>query len=256
MTAFTTRGPTRTELLGYDTYWKVSELGVLHRRHDYPADLLARILTKALALKSTASERQHLDLRVIPGAGTLIPEINELVRWPGRLEALSELAGATLEPHPVSVLASFITFMGAAADDGVAGWHADGVPVTEIIPLRISEDAIGGDLRVYCGNHEHGRARQLRGEQLDANEVVHFPHRMGQSTLAQLMRVLHSTEPMSAGHRISLNLTLRSATRPYIDDNALYFLGADNPSFDWVDEYLDDVKNRQLPAYMATQTSP
>jgi len=253
MTTVVTHTATRTDLLGYETHQKVSELGVLQRRHDYPKDLLDTILTKALALKDADSKRQHLDLRLITGAHTVIPEINELVRWPGRLEALSKLAGTTLEPYPVSVIASTITFMGATPEDGVVDWHADGVPVTEIIPLDISEDAIGGDLRVYHGNYEQALARHQRSEQFNAEEILHFPHRIGYSTLAQLMRVLHSTEPMRRGQRISLNLNLRSANHPYIDDNALYYLGADNPSFNWLEEYIDDVKYRQLPAYMASQ---
>ncbi|MDH6238613.1 tetrahydromethanopterin S-methyltransferase subunit F, partial [Cryobacterium sp. CG_9.6] len=42
--------------------------------------------------------------------------------------------------------------------------------------------------------------------------------------------------------------------KPYIDDNPMFYLAADNPTFDWVDEYVNDVRTRQLPAYLATQS--
>lgn len=241
----------RDQLLGYDTHMKVSDLGVAQRRHDYPADLLATILTKALALKQEASDRRHLDLRLIKGAADFIPEVNELIHWPGRLETLSAIAEEHLEPYPVSCIGSTITFMGACPDDGVVGWHADGIPLTEIIPLQITDDARGGELTVFCDNYETGMARLARGERLTDSELAKFPHQMGHSTLAQLIRVLHCTSPMPAGARVSLNLNLRSRTRPWVDDNPMYYLGADNPDFAWVDQYVTDVRDRQLPAYMA-----
>jgi hypothetical protein len=244
---------TRDQLLGCETHLKVSDLGVAQRRHDYPPELLATILTKALALKQQASDRRHLGLRLIRGAHTLIPEVNDLITWPGRLQTLSDIAKEDLEPYPVSVIASTVTFMGASPKDGVVDWHADGIPMTEIIPLQITDDATGGELTVFRGNYEAGLARLKRGECFTNEEILKFPHRLGHSTLAQLMRVLHSSGPMPTGARISLNLNLRSRTRPYIDDNPMYYLGADNPGFEWVGEYVDDVRNRQLPAYLAAQ---
>ena len=44
----------------------------------------------------------------------------------------------------MACVAATITFMGSAPDDGVVDWHADGIPITEIIPLQISDDAAGG----------------------------------------------------------------------------------------------------------------
>ncbi|MBW4718610.1 hypothetical protein [Saccharothrix obliqua] len=245
-------GITRTELLGRPTVWRVSDLGVTQTPHDYPADLLGEILAKAIAIKESAAEKRHLNLRYIRGAHQHIPEVAELVHHPGRLAALSELAGVRLEPYPISVISTTITFMGASAEDGTVDWHADGVPVTEIIPLAM-EDVEGGELTVFRGNYEEGMARLADGEEFTPAELAVFPHRVGHRTVAQLMRVLHRTAPMTRGYRVSLNLNLRSAERPYVDDNPLYYLAADNPTFDWVDEYLDDVRQRQLPAYLAAQ---
>ena len=253
MPATAIRTVTRADLIGYDSHWKVSDLGVHQDEHSYPEHLLAEILRKALAIKEARSQRRHLDLRYIPAAHEVIPEILEIVNQPGRLETLSETAGVAVEPYPVSVISSTITFMGAERGDGVIGWHADGVPITEIIPLDISGDALGGDLRVYRGNHDEGMARLKRGEQFADTELTRFTHHIGSRTVAQLMRVLHSTDPMLAGSRVSLNLNLRSAREPFIDDNPLYYLGADNPSFAWIEEYLEDVRTRQLPAYNASR---
>lgn len=243
----------RDELLGYDTHLKVSDLGVAQRRHDYPAELLATVLAKALMLKVDASDRRPLDLRLIKNAAAHIPEVNELIHWPGRLESLSAIAGEDLEPYPVGCIASTITFMGASPEDGVVDWHADGIPLTEIIPLQITDDATGGELTVFRGNHETGLARWTRGERFSEHELAKFTHREGHSTLAQLIRVLHATAQMPTGSRVSLNLNLRSRGRPYIDDNPMYYLGADNPDFGWVEEYVDDVRDRQLPSYLAAQ---
>ena len=74
---------------------------------------------------------------------------------------------------------------------------------------------------------------------------------LGYEAHLKLMRVLHCTSPMPTGSRVSLNLNLRSRDRPYVDDNPMYYLGADNPDVEWVDHYVADVRHRQLPAYLA-----
>jgi hypothetical protein len=255
MRATITRQASRTDLLGQRTYWNISDLGVAQYRHAYPPDLLDTILSKALELKESRSDKRHLNLRFIRGAHRFIPEINDLINWPGRFEELSDITGCELEPYPISVIASTITFMGADHDDGTVDWHADGVPASEIIPLSIDDGSEGGDLAVFGGNYEVGLARLAAGEQIPSQETHTFSHQMGQATLGQLMRVLHSVTPMTRGRRISLNLNLRSRERPFIDDNPMYYLGADNPTFDWVEEYIRDVKEHQLPAYLSAQAS-
>ncbi|MER7859294.1 hypothetical protein ABTX61_09340 [Amycolatopsis japonica] len=240
----------RSELIGKKTHWQISDLGVIQQDHQYDPELLEVICQKAVAIKEEVSAKRHLNLRYIRQAHVHIPEILELVYYPGRLDLLSTLAETTLEPYPLSVIASTITFMGATPDDGAIDWHADGVPVTEIIPLEI-HDLTGGALQIYRGDYEVGLNKVHSGDTLA--DLVSIPHRIGASTLAQLMRVLHRTEPITTGHRISLNLNLRSRDKPYIDDNAAYYLAADNPDYKWVDQYLDDVRARQVPAYLAFQ---
>jgi len=243
---------TRAELIGKKSYWQISDLGLKQVEFDYDPELLRLIFDKAQRIKDEASEKRHLNLRFIRKAHVAIPEILELVHYPGRLDRLSGLAGAALEPYPVSVISSTITFMGASPDDGTVAWHADGVPVTEIVPLAM-RDLDGGELQIYRGDYETGFTRLAEDGALSERDLITVPHRLGASTLAQLMRVLHRTAPIRSGYRVSLNMNLRSRDQPFIDDNPLYYLAADNPDYDWVDQYLSDVRARQVPAYLASR---
>ncbi|RSN53542.1 hypothetical protein DMH01_38190 [Amycolatopsis sp. WAC 04182] len=242
----------RFDLIRKKSHWQVSGLGVVQSEVDYDPALLRTVLDKARRIKDEMSRKEHLNLRFIREAHVVIPEILELVHYPGRLDRLSRQAGTELEPYPVSVISATITFMGADPDDGTAAWHADGVPVTEIVPL-IMDDVVGGELQIYRGDYEAGFVLLDEQGTLPERDVITVPHRMGASTLAQLMRVLHRTAPIERGYRVSLNMNLRARDRPYIDDNPLYYLAADNPDFKWIDQYVSDVRSRQVPAYLASQ---
>jgi hypothetical protein len=242
----------RRELLGKSTEWRISDLGVAKVRHDYPHDLLQAIAKRATEVKERESHKRHLNLRYIRNAQSVIPEINELLHWPGRLNALSELAGTQLEDYPFSVAKTTITFMGP--EDGTVQWHCDGVPATELVALEV-HDTEGGELTVYAGDPDEGLEAMRRGETLPEDRLIRLQHEVGCSMVAQLIRVLHRAEPMTRGSRITLNFGLRSMERPYIDDNSMFYLAADNPSFDFVDEYVADVRERQLPAYVASRAA-
>ncbi|MDJ0363145.1 hypothetical protein [Rhodococcus sp. H29-C3] len=242
---------TRRELLGKPTYWQASDFGAAQLRHQYPADLLDTIRSKALEIKDENSENRPLNLRYIRGAHKLIPEILDLFYLPGRLEALSELAETKLEIYPISVITTAVTFMGP--QDGTVDWHGDGVPFTELIALEV-DDVSGGALEIYRGDFDEGSAVVHGGGDLPVDTLTHLTHEVGSSIFGQIMRVLHRTEPMASGSRITLTLNHSSAEKPFIDDNPMFYLAADNPTFDWVDEYVDDVRTRQLPAYMATRS--
>jgi len=237
----------RRELLGKTTQWRISDLGVAKVRHDYPEDLLEAIKQRALEIKEHESSKRHLDLRYIRDAQRLIPEIRELVHWPGRMDELGELAGTRLEHYPFSVAGTTVTFMGP--EDGTVQWHCDGVAATELVALEV-DNVDGGELSVYAGDSDEGFEVVNNGGCLPEDRVVRLQHEVGYSLVGQFIRVLHRAEPMTRGSRITLNMGLRSAERPYIDDNSMYYLAADNPSFDFVDEYLADVRERQLPAYV------
>lgn len=244
----------REAILGHDTSWKVSDLGLVQFRHGYDPALLEAIREKALEIKEEHSVHKHLDLKYIPAAHKHIPEIDQLINDPKRLDRLSEYAGTRLEPYPISVIKSAITFMGP--DDGSIEWHADGVPLTELIPLSISNPIVGGELEVFLGNTDEAQARQENGEYIKKHEAMRVPHKMNFSTLGQMLGVLHRTRPIQFGERITLNLNLRSAEKPYIDDNRLFYLAADNDEDrSWVDEVVADLWQRQLPAYRQKQKS-
>ncbi|TIX48743.1 MAG: hypothetical protein E5V33_30370, partial [Mesorhizobium sp.] len=49
---------------------------------------------------------------------------------------------------------------------------------------------------------------------------------------------------------VTLVLNQRSVAKPYVDDNRMFYLAADNDhDREWVNELADDVWNNQLPAY-------
>lgn len=241
----------RESIIGAPTHWKISNFGMAQYKHQYDEDLLGKILRKALAIKEEAAVKRHLNLKYIRGAHRYIREISKLHHDRTRLARLSQLVGADLEPYPISIAGSTITFMGPEDGDGTIDWHSDGVPVTELVPLSM-EDVDGCELEVYCGNHETGQALLADGQEIPTDQILKVQHRMGSSTLGQFIRVLHRTTPMQRGTRVTLVLNQRSRDKAYVDDNALYYLGADNPDFSWLDEVVTDVRSRQLPSYEAT----
>lgn len=240
----------RSAIIGHDTSWKVSDFGAAQFEHAYDADLLAHIAEKAKALKSEHAHQKHLNLTYIAGADRYIPEINELTHDKTRLERLSDLAGTRLEPYPLSVIRSTVTYMGPSAGDGTIDWHSDGVPLTELVSLDISDPIIGGELEIYLGNSEAGKCETDAGRELPESKILRIPHRVGYSTVGQFLGVLHRTAPIRYGHRLTLNLNLRSVDRSFVDDNRPFYLAADTDHDDaWMDEIREDVWNNQLPSY-------
>ncbi len=244
----------RDEIIGHPTYTKISDLGVRQFRHAYDAHLIEVIARKAEELRYTAAEKRHLNLKFIRNAHTLIPEILELVNQPGRIDKLSALAGTELEIYPVSVISSIITFQGHHEDEGSIVWHADGIPVTEMVPLRIT-DLQGGALELYSGDPERGLWSIADNKTIPESQIISISHRMGYGILGQLMRLVHRVAPISAGSRITLNMNLRSKEKPYIDDNSMFYLAADNPEGSWKEEYIDDVFQCKLPKYLKDRST-
>lgn len=245
---------TREAIIGHDTSWKISDLGAVQFQHNYDQDLLNEIKKKALELKDERADQKHLDLTFITGADRYIPEINELIHDKRRLERLSDFAGTRLEPYPLSVVGSTVTYMGPQDADGTVDWHCDGVPATELIPLDISDPIIGGELEIYMGNCEVGKSQTDAGILPDQRDILTIPHKMGYSTLGHFLGVLHRTAPIQFGHRLTLVLNLRSVERPFVDDNRMFYLAADSEQNDkWVKEIADDVRDHQLPAYRRSE---
>jgi hypothetical protein len=242
----TTFSISRDEIIGHPTYYRVSNLGIKQFKYPYDPQLIARIAGKAKLLKRRYAEKRHLNLSYIRGAHRYIPEILELVNWPNRQRFISDLAEVDLEPYPVSVISTTITFQGAD-NDGSIIWHADGIPVTEMVPLEIV-NLRGGELEVFRGDYEEGMVQQ-RQSAIANDRIIRVEHVLGYSTLGQLMRTAHRVAPITSGHRITLNMNWRSREMPWIDDNTISYLAADNPDFDWEDEYLRDVRNVHVPAY-------
>ncbi|RJT34349.1 hypothetical protein D3227_23715 [Mesorhizobium waimense] len=73
---------------------------------------------------------------------------------------------------------------------------------------------------------------------------------MSYATLGQFLGVLHRTAPIQLGERVTLVLNQRSVSKPYVDDNRMFYLAADNDrDREWVNELAEDVWTNQLPAY-------
>ncbi len=247
---------TREAIVGHDTSWKISDLGAVQFNHGYDPELLEAIKVKALELKDQEAQQKHLDLTFITGADRFIPEINELVHDKSRLERLSDYAGTKLEPYPLSIVGSTVTYMGPQEKDGTVDWHCDGVPVTELIPLDISDPIIGGELEIYLGNCEIGKSITDAGKTPEPSKILTMPHKMGYSTLGQFHGILHRTAPIKYGHRLTLVLNSRSVERSFIDDNRMFYLAADTDQQDeWVKEMAEDVWANQLPAYRNFESS-
>ncbi|MDQ9127700.1 hypothetical protein RDT67_14825 [Serratia fonticola] len=245
----------RKSILGHDSAWKISNFGVAQFMHNYDPELLAKIKEKALNLKKDFAIHKHLDLTFITGADRYIPEINQLINNSKRLDDISKLIGMKMESYPLSIVSSTITFMSSA--DGAADWHSYGVAVTELIPLSISEQIQGGNLEIYNGITEEGKAILESGEVITSNKIIGLDHKCGYSTLGQFIGILHRTAPISIGERVTLVLNLRSQEKSFIDDNRMFYLAADNDlNSDWVHELKQDVWNNQLPAYRKYMHKP
>ena len=244
----------REAIIGHDTAWKVSDLGAVQFKHDYDEGLLKRIEEAAIAMKEEQAHRKHLNLTFITGADRFISDINDLIHDKARLERLSAFAGTELEPYPLSIVGSTVTFMGPDGGDNSVDWHCDGVPVTELIPLQLDDHIVGGELEICHGECEIAKALIYDGKEIPSRDTFKIQHKVGYSTLAQFVNVYHRTAPITVGTRITLVLNLRSVEKPFVDDNRLFYLAADNnDDFDWIEEMQRDVRERQLPAYQACE---
>lgn len=240
----------REAILGHLSGTKFCDLGLVQSRHDYDPQVLEVIRQKAIALKQEDTVREHLNLTFASGIQRKIPEIRELQADKHRLERLSDLAGTKLENYYLDVVSTTVTFMSPM--DGSVDWHCDGVPGTELIPLSISDPIIGGELEIYRGNCEVGKALTQRGDDIDPGETLKVPHMMGYSTLGQFHGVYHRTNPIQFGERITLVMNLRSVDEPWIDSNDVTYLLADNHGAEdqsWIDDMIKDDHEVKLPSY-------
>ena len=111
------------------------------------------------------------------------------------------------------------------------------MPVTELIPLSISDPLVGGHLEIYCDDCERAARSWKAAASCRATKIMRIDHKMGYATLGQFLGVLHRTAPIHLGSRVTLVLNQRSVAKPYVDDNRMFYLAADNDQDrEWVDE--------------------
>jgi len=223
----------------------ISPLGFAVLRGMYDADLLRRISAAADELELSASKR-FLNLRMLRGARRQIPEIGELIESRQRLDHLSQVAEAMLEPYPIDVAASHVNYY--RAGEATIDFHSDGAAMVELIPLNAVSGATVGTL-VYRGTRDEGYSRLLTSD--TGAEVAHstlrIPHRFGDSILLQGRRLLHAGEQSTQDRKL-LVIAMRSSEEPWKDDNTIARLGMDYDPEDFLDQWVGDELGRKLAA--------
>jgi hypothetical protein len=220
----------------------VSPLGYARYVHDYPADLLAGILQEARRAAEheweARSADRYLKLRHLRAAHEIIPAVKTLMHDRARLEHLSELAQAELEPYPITRAASHINFY--QPQEIPIEHHTDGAAMVELIPLYTSGNSDGGATLIHPGPPEEGRWELKQGRTLNLDDHARVAQRTGHGVLMQGRRLLHTAEPLDDGERITLVLVMRSAAEPWKDGNSLARLLLDDPIEAVCEEWLND----------------
>ncbi|NEO55209.1 MAG: hypothetical protein F6K54_20290 [Okeania sp. SIO3B5] len=237
---------TREELIG-PSFWKFSDLGMVQFQNNYDQALLDTIRRKAIALKNSLSSPSCLSSSYIREPHKHIIEINELLEDKERIARLESFVGNSLEVYPLSIARCFIHFMNP--NDGSLFWHSDAVPSLEIINLELS-DVVGGEMQIYKGSEDEGRMELVKNGKIPEEKLLTVKPRLEYSVFGQFTRTLHRTRPIESGSRIALLIAYRSKEKPYIDDNTVWFLAADNPRMEWLDDFTQDIKSTKIPAYL------
>jgi len=228
----------------------ISELGFAQFHNCYDPEILTGILNEALKLESTASNK-FLSLKHLRKAHIHIPQIESLMLDKHRLEYLSQLAGCELEPYPIPTAASHINYY--RRGQPAIGYHTDGAAMVELIPLYIDGPKANTATLIYKGN---ASAQSSFGEHQtpsSKDDVIRITQEVGASVLLQGRCLLHAAEINSESERITLVLVLRSKHQPWKDDNTLFRLLQDDLPEDVVQPWVDDVVNRQYPAYSSAK---
>jgi hypothetical protein len=175
-----------------------------------------------------------------------IPEVHDLVHDKDRLAELSELAGIELEPYPIGTSCSGVNFY--RPGQRPIQFHRDGPAFVELVPLWADGAQEGGSTVVFRGPPDVGRTRLATEGELPDRDLLRIPQRVGASVLLQGRMLFHTAETLTDGHRVTLVLSLRSASEPWKDFNTLGRLLRDDRPEDVEDDWRNDVENRQLPA--------
>ncbi|MFP5498208.1 MAG: hypothetical protein ACLGJE_18900 [Gammaproteobacteria bacterium] len=225
----------------------ISTLGFAQFKNCYDPALLRGVLDEALKLESIASNK-FLSLKHLRKAHVHIPQIESLMLNKHRLEYLSLLAGCELEPYPIPTAAAHINYY--RRGEPAIGYHTDGAAMVELIPLYIDGAKANTATLIYKGS---ASARSSFGElqaPFSEDEIIRVTQEVGASVLLQGRCLLHAAEINSESERITLVLVLRSKHQPWKDDNTLFRLLQDDLPEDVVQPWVDDVVNRQYPAYL------
>jgi hypothetical protein len=121
---------------------------------------------------------------------------------------LRQLAGAPLEPHPISHQAIHVNYAppGGGLQVVDQGWHWDGVSFDYVMMVSDPGPMRGGRFEYYQGPVEEGERLLASGKPLPEDRIVRpsFPG-PGWAIFMQAHRVLHHVEPLAEAYpRITL----------------------------------------------------
>jgi hypothetical protein len=219
--------------------------------HQYPTDLLLQIARRACELESQA-QGEFLGLKHLRAAQTMIGEVEELMFCEARLQFLSDLCGAELEPYPLTRAGAHINYYEGNVEP--IDFHSDGPPFVELIPVLIAGKDHGGATLVYRGSPREGLYSKRLGIRPPSEAVISIPHSVGRSVFMQGRSLFHAAARFSEGRRITLVLPLRSKAQPWKDNNTLERLLLDDPPEAVINEWVSDAINRRLPSLRAALT--
>jgi hypothetical protein len=122
---------------------------------------------------------------------------------PGLLDFMRGLAGAELEPHPVTHHGVHLNFAPEDIELTVDQWHTDSTSFDYVLAATDPRQVSGGRFVYFRGSVEEGRALLDRGEELPADRLVRpeLPG-PGWAILQQGHRILHRTSRLDAPGRL------------------------------------------------------
>lgn len=186
------------------------------------------------ALKPCAVQNDYVVSHRLRGVERISPFIHSLVRDPGFLSAVSILVGVPLVPHPIRDAAVQINYYdppGADTRPDVAKWHQDGMNYVFTMTLSDHSEHEGGDYLYYKGHPKvfDTRKPEMLARGADHPDVAAAPFsRAGDTMFTRGSRIYHAVTPVTAGHRITLAISLFCPLFGLQDENRFWHSAPDD----------------------------
>jgi hypothetical protein len=176
-----------------------------------------------------------------------IPMVAEIMHDRQRLDFLSEVAHADLEPYPIDIASCHINFY--PGGQRTLAFHSDGAAMVELVPLTDSGPGRAGTV-IFAGTRDEGLVELAAcesQEELPGKRLVRIDHHFGESILLQGRRLLHSGST-TASDRLLLVFAFRAKQEPWKDDNTIARLALDYAPEEFLDDWVRDELGAKLAA--------